>query len=41
MVISQALLDSGWLEAVPNTREGTVFKDEYILYQPGQVEFLI
>lgn len=38
MTIGQGLLDSGWLEPVPNTREGrAVFKDEYILYQPGVV----
>ena len=38
MTIGQGLLDSGWLEPVPNTREGrAVFKDEYILYQPGLV----
>ncbi|KAM7438945.1 hypothetical protein ABFA07_011646 [Porites harrisoni] len=36
VTIGQGLLDSGWLEPVPNTREGrAVFKDEYILYQPG------
>ena len=38
MLIGQGLLDSGWLEPVPNTRDGgAVFKDEYILYQPGVV----
>ena len=38
VMIGQGLLDSGWLEPVPNTRDGgAVFKDEYILYQPGVV----
>ena len=37
-MIGQGLLESGWLEPVPNTRDGgAVFKDEYILYQPGVV----
>ena len=38
VMIGQGLLESGWLEPVPNTRDGgAVFKDEYILYQPGVV----
>lgn len=37
-MIGQGLLESGWLEPVPNTRDGgAVFKDEYVLYQPGVV----
>jgi len=37
-MIGQGLLESGWLEPVPNTRDGgAVFKDEYVLYQPGAV----
>ena len=37
-MIGQSLLESGWLEPVPNTRDGgAVFKDEYVLYQPGVV----
>ena len=37
-MIGQGLLDSGWIEPVPNTRDGeAVFKDEYVLYQPGVV----
>jgi len=37
-MIGQGLLESGWLEPVPNTRDGGgVFKDEYVLYQPGVV----
>lgn len=39
VMIGQGLLESGWLEPVPNTRDGgAVFKDEYILYQPGVVK---
>lgn len=38
VMIGQSLLEFGWLEPVPNAREGgTVFKDEYVLYQPGMV----
>lgn len=38
VMIGQGLLESGWLEPVPNTRDGgAVFKDEYVLYQPGVV----
>lgn len=37
-MIGQGLLESGWLEPVPNARDGgAVFKDEYVLYQPGVV----
>ena len=37
-MIGQSLLEFGWLEPVPNARDGgTVFKDEYVLYQPGVV----
>ena len=38
IMIGQSLLEFGWLEPVPNARDGgTVFKDEYVLYQPGVV----
>ncbi|XP_068752478.1 1-phosphatidylinositol 3-phosphate 5-kinase-like isoform X2 [Montipora capricornis] len=36
VMIGQSLLEFGWLEPVPNARDGgATFKDEYILYQPG------
>ncbi|KAL9957912.1 hypothetical protein ACROYT_G034867 [Oculina patagonica] len=36
VMIGQGLLEFGWIEPVPNTRDGgAVFKDEYILYQPA------
>ncbi|KAK3729009.1 hypothetical protein QZH41_011466, partial [Actinostola sp. cb2023] len=37
VVIGQALLQSGWLEPVPQTRYEQDFCDEYALYQPGPV----
>lgn len=37
VVIGQTLLNSGWLEPVPQTRFAQEFLDEYALYQPGPV----
>ncbi|XP_048579850.1 1-phosphatidylinositol 3-phosphate 5-kinase isoform X3 [Nematostella vectensis] len=37
VTIGQELLDSGWLEPVPQTKDAQIFKDEYALYQPGPV----
>eukprot|EP00794_Sanderia_malayensis_P017724 gene17724-19496_t len=39
VAIGQDLLDLGWIESVPATEED-VFKDEYLLYQPGKLAVL-
>ena len=36
VAIGQDLLDLGWIESVPATEED-IFRDEYMLYQPGKV----
>eukprot|EP00795_Rhopilema_esculentum_P013781 gene13781-4710_t len=36
VAIGQDLLDLGWIESIPATEED-IFKDEYMLYQPGKL----
>lgn len=36
VAVGQDLVDHGWIESLPATEED-VFKDEYMLYQPGKV----
>ena len=40
VAIGQDFLDFGWIESVPATEE-EIFKDEYLLYQPGKVVQII